>query len=56
MFKFTRFDSVWNGCLYLKYLTIHSIRLYVISNATIQPLIKLQNKAIKLIRPTNTAS
>jgi len=25
------------------------------SNATIQPFIKLQNKATKLIRPTNTA-
>ena len=26
------------------------------SNATIQPLIKLQNKAIKIIKPTNTKS
>jgi len=41
---------------------IHPCSTYLIlnwgraSNASIQPLIKLQNKATKLMRPTNTAS
>ena len=41
---------------------IHPYRIYSIlnwgraSNATIQPLTKLQNKAIKIINPTNTGS
>ena len=51
--------------LYRKLSITHLIHPYVnysvfnwgrASNATIQPLIKLQNKAIKIINPTNMAS
>ena len=46
---------VYNSLIhpYLNYSILNWAR---VSNATIQPLIKLPNKAIKIINPTNTGS
>jgi len=46
---------VYNSLIH-PYLHYSIINWGSASNATIQPLIKLQNKATKIIKPTNTES